>query len=339
MQKLELEFNGLSPQAVVELINMGMAKAEYTDGKVVIRPVDLGKEEKIVEHVRSVPPEKFNNYLVDLDGFDDPLVERVFEYSIQHFGFVYPVIAIKNISGGYTVVDGKKRVDLAKKLNISVPTIVRPYDEMLGYVANFIGNFARKNLTIKDMRGIFIPLVNKGGQTLLRELAGLKTTEIYAVIEYDKHKKVIEKVRHRPVSVTIEVAKIAVRNEEKAEKVAEEVVRKDVDYPEKVKEIKEKVEHELKQGIYCSLCGEKLSKLTKHWIAVCSSCKWTLYEELKQIIVDKKIKCFITGNRYYGDEIVTVSKEALKKALQDIPEDVRIANGWQAVLERLELER
>lgn len=334
MQKLELEFDGLTPQAVVELINMGMAKAEYEDGKVVIRPVDLSKEEKIVEHVRNIPPEKFTGYLVETDGFDE-LTARVFEHSAQHFGFVYPVIAIKNIDG-YTVIDGRKRVELAKRLKMSVPTIVRDYDEVLGLIACIAANFARKQLSIQDMAKIFKQMDKKGYLPLLRELLGFKTTEIFAILDSERHKKVIEKLRYRPPSVTVEVAKVAVRDEEKAERIAEEINRKDVDSVKEVKEIKEKVENELKKGLYCGLCGERLTKETVNWIAVCSSCKYSLYEELKQVIIDERIKCFVTGKRFYGDEIVTVSKDVFRKILQNIPEDVRISHRWQGALERLE---
>ena len=334
MQKLELEFDGLTPQAVVELINMGMAKAEYVEGKVVIKPVDLSKEEKIVEHVRNIPPEKFTGYLVETDGFDE-LTARVFEHSIQQFGFVYPVIAIKSIDG-YTVVDGRKRVELAKKLKIPVPTIVRDYDEVLGLIAHIAANFARKQLTIPDLAKIFKQIDKKGFLPLLRELLGFKTTEIFAIMDSERHKKVVEKLRYRPPSVTVEVAKVAVRDEEKAERMAEEINRRDADSVKEVKEIKEKVENELKKGIYCALCGEPLNKETVNWIAVCSSCKYSLYEELKQVIIDEKIKCFVTGKRFYGDEIVTVSKDVFREILQDIPEDVRISHRWQGVLERLE---
>jgi len=334
MQKLELEFDGLTPQAVVELINMGMAKAEYVEGKVVIRPVDLSKEEKVVEHVRNIPPEKFTGYLVETDGFDE-LTTRIFEHSTQQFGFVYPVIAIKNIDG-YTVVDGRKRVELAKKLKMPIPTIVRDYDEVLGLIAYIAANFARKQLSIQDMAKVFRQIEKKGFLPLLRELLGFKTTEIFAILESEKHKKVIEKLRYRPPSVTVEVAKVAVRDEEKAEKIAEEINRKDADSVEEVKKIKEKVENEMKKGIYCALCGERLTKKTLNWVALCSSCKYSLYEEMKQVIIDEKIKCFVTGKRFYGDEIVTVSRDVFRKILQDIPEDVRVSHKWQAVLEQLE---
>ena len=312
MQRLELEFDGLTPQAVVELINMGMAKAEYVDGKVVIRPVDLSKEEKIVEHVKNIPPDKFTDYLVDtdLDSFDE-LTNRTFEHSIQHFGFVYPVIAIKNISGGYTVVDGRKRVEMAKRLNIPVPTIVRPYDEILGCIASIIANFVRKQLSIQEMAKIFRQLEKKGYLPLLRELIGFKTTEIFAILESDKNEEILKKLRYRPPSVTVEVAKIAVRDKEKAKKVAEEVNRKDVETEKEVKEIKEKVENELKKGIYCGLCGDRLTKESVNWIALCASCKYSLYEELKQVILDNKIKCFVTGKRFYGDEVITVARDCL----------------------------
>jgi len=333
--QLQLEFDGLTPQAVVELINMGMAKAEYVDGKVVIRPVDLSKEEKIVEHVRNIPPEKFTSYLVETDGFDE-LTSRVFEHSIQHFGFVYPVIAIKNVTGGYTVIDGRKRVELAKKLKIAVPTIVRDYDEVLGLIAFIAANFARKQLSVQDLAKVFKQLEKRRFLPLLRELLGFKTTEIFAILDSERHKKVINKLRYRPPSVTVEVAKVAVRDEEKAKEIAEEINRKDVDTVEEVKKIKEKVESQLKKGIYCALCGDKLTKETVNWVALCSSCKYSLYEEMKQVIIDERIKCFVTGKRFYGDEIVTVSKDVFRKILQNIPEDVRISHRWQGALERLE---
>jgi len=335
MQKLELEFDGLTPQAVVELINMGMAKAEYVDGKVVIRPVDLRKDEKIVEHVRLVPAEKFTDYLVELDGFDDKLAERVFNHSAEHMGFIYPVIAIPNIKGGYTVIDGKKRVELAKEKNMPVPAIIRNYNEGVAFAVAFVANVARRNLSIEEMHKIIKQIIKKNYHGLFKDLTGMKLTEIYAIFRYEKYKDIIEKLKYRPVSVTIEVGRIAIRDKEKAKQVAEEVVRKDIDDPEKVEKIKEKVSR-MKSGLYCALCGGYLTKENKNWIAVCSSCKWTLYEELKQVILEKKIKCFVTGKRFYGDEIITVSKNIFKKILQDIPEEVRVSHNWQGVLERLE---
>jgi len=333
--QLQIEIDDrLTPQALVELINMGMAKAEYTEGKLVIKPVELDKEEKIVEHVRLVPPDRFTNVVINNSEFDDELKKRVFEQSIREFGIIYPVIAVKNIEGKYTVVDGAERVKIAKKLQMPVPTIVKPYDETLCLLANFISNFARKNLSISDMAKLFKEITKKGGNILLREVCGLKTTEIFAVMESEKYKDVIEKLKYRPISVTVEVAKIAMRDEDKAREVAQLVVREEATTSEEVKELKEKV-NDIKAGIYCALCGDKLNKETVNWIAVCSCCKYSLYEELKQVILDKKVKCFIDGHRYYGDEMVTVHKENLKKLLLDIPEDVRISKGWQGVLERL----
>jgi len=282
-----------------------------------------------IEQIVELNPEDIVKALVPSERFKDKLKEKVFDKSIEQFGIIYPVIVTPNAQGKFTVVDGSKRVEKAKEKKIKVPALIKNYDEQTALLVSLFLNFARRSVSMDELSWIVKKIKYP---SMLREI-GFNTSQIHTLKNLEKVKDVVKDL-WSPSEVSIEVAKIGLIDKKKGEEVATLVKRNGAMSKEDVEKLKDRVD-QMKAGIACSLCGRNLNREEVNWVALCSSCKWTLIEEFKETIYDKKIKDWLSGKFYNVDEVLVVSKEKFKELLEKIPDDVRINSGVQAVYERL----
>ena len=266
------------------------------------------------------------------ERIQNDLRDRVLFKSAENLGVMLPLVLTPNASGGFSVIDGYRRLLACKKANVKVPFIIKnTYDPDDAVVMRIALNFSQKSMDYQETSKLMNE-VKKPSK--LREI-GFTTQEIFAF--KNAPKDILRELEYRPPEVTIEVAKTSLIDKGKAKELITLVKREDAKTKEEVKKLKDQV-NEVKSGVSCALCGVHLSEEKRNWMAVCSSCKWILLEEFKETVFDKKIRDWLTGHYVYADEVVVVSKKALFDLINNVPDDVRINSGLQKVWERLNHE-
>ena len=273
------------------------------------------------ERVYWIRHEDISGQLAESEGFDDELRERVFRKSIEYIGIINPIIVTRNVDGKFTVIDGVKRVEMAKQFNMDIPSIVMDVSGPMAFVIRLVTNFARRTIKTKEVAelakqippGVLSRLgFNLEERNVLRSMAREKDKEV---------ERLSERTDALSSVVTIKVVKKAIlEDKKKAERMASIALRECA----KTKKDMEKVEKEVDQivkGRYCAVCGTNLGKEDVHWLMLCGSCKWTLLEEWKETAFDTKVKDWITGKYYEKEECIVVSKERLYEVLSEIPEE------------------
>ena len=111
-------------------------------------PVPNGKETYfVVLHPRYLEKSKFNNFSVDRESDNYKELEK----SIEINGIKDPVIARPKEGGGYEIISGQRRHDIAKRLNFPVPTIVQQMDDDDAKILVADGNLHRDKLSSYDL--------------------------------------------------------------------------------------------------------------------------------------------------------------------------------------------
>jgi len=284
-----------------------------------------------VAEVTEIDPEEINQHLGNSERLVGDLQDRILEVSAKNFGIIYPVLVVRNAMGKYTLVDGYRRYLVALRNNLKLPVVIKDWDNDTALLMRIALNLSQKPIDITEVheiaKQIRIPSMLK--------LIGLTTHESHAL--RNAPKDVIVELRYRPAEVSVEVAKVAVVNKEKAKELVTLVKRADAKSAEEVASLKE-LASKMKVGIRCGLCGKHLKREEVNWLALCSYCKYIVVEEFAETIFDKHVKDWITGHRCNDSEAIVINKHAFFELLKSIPEEIRLNNGLQAIYQRLEEE-
>lgn len=116
------------------------------DIKALPVPKD-GETYFIVLHPGYLEKSKFNNFSVDRESENYKELEK----SIETNGIKDPIIARPKEGGGYEIISGQRRHDIARRLNFPVPTIVQQMDDDDAKILVADGNLHRDKLSSYDL--------------------------------------------------------------------------------------------------------------------------------------------------------------------------------------------
>lgn len=101
----------------------------------------------VVLHPGYLEKSKFNNFSVDRESENYKELEK----SIEANGIKDPIIARPKEGGGYEIISGQRRHDIARRLNFPVPTIVQQMDDDDAKILVADGNLHRDKLSSYDL--------------------------------------------------------------------------------------------------------------------------------------------------------------------------------------------
>lgn len=116
------------------------------DIKALPVPKD-GETYFVVLHPGYLEKSKFNNFSVDRESENYKELEK----SIEANGIKDPIIARPKEGGGYEIISGQRRHDIARRLNFPVPTIVQQMDDDDAKILVADGNLHRDKLSSYDL--------------------------------------------------------------------------------------------------------------------------------------------------------------------------------------------
>ena len=116
------------------------------DIKALPVPKD-GETYFVVLHPGYLEKSKFNNFSVDRESENYKELEK----SIEANGIKDPIIARPKEGGGYEIISGQRRHDIARRLNFPVPTIVQQMDDDDAKILVADGNLHRDRLSSYDL--------------------------------------------------------------------------------------------------------------------------------------------------------------------------------------------
>lgn len=116
------------------------------DIKALPVPKD-GETYFVVLHPGYLEKSKFNNFSVDRESENYKELEK----SIETNGIKDPIIARPKEGGGYEIISGQRRHDIARRLNFPVPTIVQQMDDDDAKILVADGNLHRDKLSSYDL--------------------------------------------------------------------------------------------------------------------------------------------------------------------------------------------
>lgn len=116
------------------------------DIKALPVPKD-GETYFVVLHPGYLEKSKFNNFSVDRESENYKELEK----SIEANGIKDPIIARPKEGGGYEIISGQRRHDIARRLNFPVPTIIQQMDDDDAKILVADGNLHRDKLSSYDL--------------------------------------------------------------------------------------------------------------------------------------------------------------------------------------------
>lgn len=116
------------------------------DIKALPVPKD-GETYFVVLHPGYLEKSKFNNFSVDRESENYKELEK----SIEANGIKGPIIARPKEGGGYEIISGQRRHDIARRLNFPVPTIIQQMDDDDAKILVADGNLHRDKLSSYDL--------------------------------------------------------------------------------------------------------------------------------------------------------------------------------------------
>lgn len=116
------------------------------DIKALPVPKD-GETYFVVLHPGYLEKSKFNNFSVDRESENYKELEK----SIEANGIKDPIIARPKEGGGYEIISGQRRHDIARRLNFPVPTIVQQMDDDDAKILVADSNLHRDKLSSYDL--------------------------------------------------------------------------------------------------------------------------------------------------------------------------------------------
>jgi len=284
-----------------------------------------------IEQIVLIDPREVSNCLNDeYFGLGEETRRKVFERSIEVFGIVLPVIATPNATGKFTIVDGYKRWRYALEHQKPLPALIKNLSGDEAATLNIALNFARESVDIKKLSKMAKKVSYPGA---LRDL-GFTSKEIVSLTQGDE--EILEKSRDMKIDVSMSIASTSIVDNQTAKNMLTLAKRFEAKTKEDVERLKNKAK-EMKFGVHCALCGKLLQDEEKLWLPVCSTDKFLLLEELKNQLYDKQLKDWLTGEKCYREEIITVSKQNLLNLLKTIPEQCRNEEITKVIM-RLENE-
>lgn len=137
---------GPAGMAISKVLENKLNPPSEKDIKALPVPKD-GEIYFVVLHPGYLEKSKFNNFSVDRESENYKELEK----SIEANGIKDPIIARPKEGGGYEIISGQRRHDIARRLNFPVPTIVQQMDDDDAKILVADGNLHRDKLSSYDL--------------------------------------------------------------------------------------------------------------------------------------------------------------------------------------------
>ena len=137
---------GPAGMAISKVLENKLDPPSEKDIKALPVPKD-GETYFVVLHPGYLEKSKFNNFSVDRESENYKELEK----SIESNGIKDPIIARPKEGGGYEIISGQRRHDIARRLNFPVPTIVQQMDDDDAKILVADGNLHRDKLSSYDL--------------------------------------------------------------------------------------------------------------------------------------------------------------------------------------------
>lgn len=137
---------GPAGMAISKVLENKLDPPSEKDIKALSVPKD-GETYFVVLHPGYLEKSKFNNFSVDRESENYKELEK----SIEANGIKDPIIARPKEGGGYEIISGQRRHDIARRLNFPVPTIVQQMDDDDAKILVADGNLHRDKLSSYDL--------------------------------------------------------------------------------------------------------------------------------------------------------------------------------------------
>lgn len=137
---------GPAGMAISKVLENKLNPPSEKDIKALPVPKD-GETYFVVLHPGYLEKSKFNNFSVDRESENYKELEK----SIEANGIKDPIIARPKEGGGYEIISGQRRHDIARRLNFPVPTIVQQMDDDDAKILVADGNLHRDKLSSYDL--------------------------------------------------------------------------------------------------------------------------------------------------------------------------------------------
>ena len=137
---------GPAGMAISKVLENKLDPPSVKDIKALPVPKD-GETYFVVLHPGYLEKSKFNNFSVDRESENYKELEK----SIEANGIKDPIIARPKEGGGYEIISGQRRHDIARRLNFPVPTIVQQMDDDDAKILVADGNLHRDKLSSYDL--------------------------------------------------------------------------------------------------------------------------------------------------------------------------------------------
>ena len=137
---------GPAGMAISKVLENKLDPPSEKDIKALPVPKD-GETYFVVLHPGYLEKSKFNNFSVDRESENYKELEK----SIEANGIKDPIIARPKEGGGYEIISGQRRHDIARRLNFPVPTIVQQMDDDDAKILVADSNLHRDKLSSYDL--------------------------------------------------------------------------------------------------------------------------------------------------------------------------------------------
>ena len=192
---------------------------------LITEKTDVSKDDKIFYLATSLI--KYNR-LQPRSNYDESKLEDL-KTSIRESGVLQPIF-VREITGGYEVIAGERRLRAVRSLNLEkIPVIVKQVTDQEAFIISLIENIQREDLNPMEESGAYLKLINDFNYTqdAVAKSVGKDRSTISNMLRLLNLSDDIKKGLHkREISVGHARALLSIEDEQKREELFE-LIRKD----------------------------------------------------------------------------------------------------------------